>query len=265
MIIFTDLDGTLLDHDSYSFAPATQALEALKARDIPLIFATSKTAAEIEQLRRLTGIVQPAIVENGAGIDWPGAPQVRSDAAYFRVRAALDRLPVDLRRLFRGFGDMSEAEIDSLTGLGAATGAARQRHYSEPGLFGGGEKEKRHFLARLEQAGVTAVQGGRFLTLSEGASKAERLNEIVRWWKTTTGKANAMTLALGDAENDVAMLEAADYGIIVANEAHAPLPRLAGEDTGRIFRTIVQGPAGWNGAVMDFIADPATFSERYRP
>ncbi|MCG7852909.1 MAG: HAD hydrolase family protein, partial [Methanosarcinaceae archaeon] len=47
-VVFTDLDGTLIDHDTYSYKAARPALAALKKQGIPLIFCTSKTRAEIE-------------------------------------------------------------------------------------------------------------------------------------------------------------------------------------------------------------------------
>ena len=69
VIVFTDLDGTLLDHESYGYAPALPLLSRLRAAGIPLILASSKTAAEIAPLRADLGFADcPAIVENGAGI-----------------------------------------------------------------------------------------------------------------------------------------------------------------------------------------------------
>lgn len=67
LVIFTDLDGTLLDKNSYSFAPARPALILLKKKDIPLIFCTSKTRAEIELYRRKIENSDPFISENGGG------------------------------------------------------------------------------------------------------------------------------------------------------------------------------------------------------
>ncbi|MEM9278462.1 MAG: HAD-IIB family hydrolase, partial [Pseudomonadota bacterium] len=68
LIFFTDLDGTLLDHETYSHEPAREALDAIRNNDIPLILASSKTAAEIEPLRNELGFDHcEAIVENGAG------------------------------------------------------------------------------------------------------------------------------------------------------------------------------------------------------
>jgi hypothetical protein len=64
-------------------------------------------------------------------------------------------------------------------------------------------------------------------------------------------------LSLGDAENDIAMLQTTDFGVIVANGAHPPLKHLDGEEQGRIIRTTREGPEGWNEAVLDFIQTPS--------
>lgn len=71
ILIFTDLDGTLLDHDTYSWQPAAPALSFLRERSIPWILCTSKTRAEVERLRAEMGHTHPFIVENGGGIYIP--------------------------------------------------------------------------------------------------------------------------------------------------------------------------------------------------
>ena len=68
IIIFTDLDGTLLDYASYSFAKAETALAYIKQRSIPLIICSSKTKKEILVYREKLGIKEPFISENGGGI-----------------------------------------------------------------------------------------------------------------------------------------------------------------------------------------------------
>jgi len=65
-IIFTDLDGTLLDHDSYSFEEASFMLDFIKEHDIPLIIVTSKTRNEVIGIQKRLGISTPFIIENGA-------------------------------------------------------------------------------------------------------------------------------------------------------------------------------------------------------
>ena len=71
LLVFTDLDGTLLDHDDYGFAAAQPALSQLRALHIPLIPVTSKTLAEMRLLGRQLGIQHPLIVENGSVICLP--------------------------------------------------------------------------------------------------------------------------------------------------------------------------------------------------
>ena len=70
-LIFTDLDGSLLDHSSYSFAPAAGLLDRLAEQLIPVIPVTSKTCAEVLSLRKTLNNSQPFIVENGAAIYLP--------------------------------------------------------------------------------------------------------------------------------------------------------------------------------------------------
>ena len=50
LLVFTDMDGTLLDHHDYSYAPALNMLDILKGRHIPVIPTTSKTKAELDSL-----------------------------------------------------------------------------------------------------------------------------------------------------------------------------------------------------------------------
>ena len=67
-IIFSDLDGTLLDHKTYTFEPASEALSVLKSRKIPLILSSSKTKAEIERIQSKLALKDPFIFENGSGV-----------------------------------------------------------------------------------------------------------------------------------------------------------------------------------------------------
>lgn len=252
LVIFTDLDGTLIDHESYSHAAAEPALDAIRRNGVPLIMASSKTAAEIAALRQELGFGQcPAIVENGAGIlEAVGEERAqKGDETYRRLREILDGLPAGLRRSYKGFGDCSVVELSQMTGLSAeAAKLAAQRQFSEPGVWSGWDEDLQTFEKLLAGQGVSAKRGGRFLTLSFGADKAQRMAEIVE--RYSIDGIRPATLALGDAPNDAAMLEAASIGVIIANPHGTPMPKLAGEAEGRIRRTQKAGPEGWNLAVL---------------
>ena len=257
LIIFSDLDGTLLDHRTYSFAAAAEALAALRARDVPLILASSKTAAEIAPLRAELGFTScPAIVENGAGLLPPGeAGETGAGGDYDRILNVLADIPASLRAAFRGFAEMTAQEVADVTGLSVEAAArARRRRFSEPGLWRGSDAERDAFVAALAKKGIAARMGGRFLTLSLGRSKADQMAAI-----TAGIAADARVMALGDAPNDAEMLTRADIGVVVANPAAPPMPALVPKPGGALYRTVAEGPAGWNAAVLAVLDDPDSF------
>ena len=74
-IIYTDLDGSLLDHYTYEATPAKSLLRQLDNLGTPVIPCTSKTVAEVIPLCRSLNLFGPFIAENGALIcvptNWP--------------------------------------------------------------------------------------------------------------------------------------------------------------------------------------------------
>ena len=70
IIIFTDLDGTLLD-DKYSYKKSKNILNLIREKRIPLIFCTSKTKAEVDYYRKKLNNKDPFISENGSAIFIP--------------------------------------------------------------------------------------------------------------------------------------------------------------------------------------------------
>lgn len=258
LVVFSDLDGTLLDHETYQWDAARPALQRLGALGIPVVLASSKTASEIRPLQEQMGLTGlPAIVENGAGVI--GLHETDPADAYSALRDALDRIPTHLRTQFRGFGDMTVSELARLTGLPQdAAQLAKARDYSEPGVWSGNDAELAQFHADLQEHGITAQRGGRFLTLSFGRTKASAMDNVI------DALGAKKTLALGDAPNDIAMLEKADMGVIIANPHRPPLPVLAGEHDGRITRTHDAGPLGWNASV-NAIIDTLPLAEGHTP
>lgn len=180
--------------------------------------ASSKTAAEIAPLRDAMGLADwPAITENGSGLLEPGADGTEGAQTYRELRAAIARLP----KGFTGFGDMTHQDIAAHTGLTPDDAIrAQARQFSEPGLWTGPDAERDAFLATAQDAGLTVQQGGRFLTLSFGGTKADRMDQMIERYRPEH------TLALGDAPNDVAMLERAEIGVVVANPASPASRRL---------------------------------------
>jgi len=162
LLVFTDLDGTLLDFNTYSFDAALPALNALKERGMPVVIVSSKTRAEIEPLLdKLPLTSRLFIAENGSAIYLdrksavpPGVQaQLKSGyraivlgRRYEEVLDALDRARKTCKARVKGFRDMTDSEVARLTGLDIDSARlAREREYSEPFTFQGSE-DKLHCL-----------------------------------------------------------------------------------------------------------------------
>jgi mannosyl-3-phosphoglycerate phosphatase len=234
VIIFTDLDGTLLDHDTYSWEPARPALSRIGELGIPLVLVTSKTRAELRPLRAAIGVAGDDIVENGS--------YSRSLAA---VRAALADAARETGVSVRAWGTMTVDEIAAAAGLPLEAAAlAAQREYSEPFAILD-ETRAPELLGDLERRGLRWTRGGRFHHVFESGGKGEAVRAYL---ERHTGAqsigsfSRARSIALGDAPNDIPMLEAVDEPVIVLSprteELRVHLPRAAVTNS--------PGPKGWN-------------------
>ncbi|MEJ2035272.1 MAG: HAD-IIB family hydrolase [Maritimibacter sp.] len=249
--IFTDLDGTLLDHESYDYAPALPLLRDLTARGIPVVLTSSKTPSELIALRAEMGLEgSPAICENGAGIVQAGSRDLPDNSQWTHICSELETVSAVLRRQFRGFGDMSVDEVAEATGLPAEDASrAAQRCFTEPGIWLGSDAERDAFIAELAAKGITARSGGRFLTLGPNITKADRMEELIGQMGKPT------SIALGDAPNDVEMLSRASYGILIPNPHRAKLPKFSPDAEKRIIHAGEPGPKGWAAALSALLME----------
>ena len=149
LVIFTDLDGSLLNHEDYSFAAARPSIERIKRAGIPLIITTSKTRLEVERLQEEMGVGEPFIVENGGGIFFPHGYRnlminkgeweedytlICIGARYSMIRLFLEKIGPRLD--IKGFGDLTVEEISGLTGLSLdRADMAKAREFTEPFIF----------------------------------------------------------------------------------------------------------------------------------
>ncbi len=256
-VIYTDLDGTLLDHDTYDPGPARDLLQGLMARGVPVIPCTSKTRAEMLPICEDLGIPGPFIVENGTAVwipeNWGLArpPVTGSDRGYWchvlgksrgYISGALAGLSGEWANRFHSLCDMSLRQVCAVTGLNEVQArAARARHHSETLLWLGSASDREGFTEAVSQLGMTVVQGGRFLHVLAGGGKGEGmawLHALI----TEQMYPGAISVAAGDADNDLVLLEAADHALVVRSPAHEP-PRP--ERANNTYLSDAMGPAGW--------------------
>lgn len=266
LLVFTDLDGSLLDHHSYRFDAALPALRQLEKVKIPVVPVTSKTRSELQPLRQSLGNEHPFIVENGAAVFIPvnyftSQPEdtIQKDDYWVREfsppRARWLALLETLDEVYPGnytyFHRAAAAGIASMTGLSLDSAElANRREYSEPVQWLGNPERKAAFVARLRESGAHALQGGRFLTVAGDCDKGRALTWLRSVYQQAQGLESVSDLAIGDSENDVAMLEAAETALVIRSPVNdfPQLKRSEGVIYSRLF-----GPEGWAEGVAQWL------------
>jgi len=265
-VIFTDLDGTLLD-ERYSFRMAQGALALIEERGIPLVICSSKTREEIELYRGRLNNQHPFIAENGGGVFVPReyftvetGPSgfalvterdyqvIRLGAEYAELRRAVQELQ-DEGFEIKGFGDMSAEEVSQLTGLGPEEAtASKKREFDEPFLFQGDRVRLPLLYRAIKKKGFRCTEGTLFHILGE-SDKGKAVAVLSTLYRAKYGE--IVTIGIGDSPNDIPMLKAVNYPIIVKHPDGTFDPRIA-------LRWVIKaegiGPEGWNKAVTAILS-----------
>lgn len=256
IIVFTDLDGCLLDHDDYNFEAAAPLLAKLAAQRVPVIPTTSKTVAEIKAMPIAFEDV-PLISENGMVIDFPppgskglfaGESRHHIGLSYDEIIAFLDELPSDLRQHIRGFHDMSAGDVVAATGLSPDQAVlAKTRLASEPFLWAGDEVDMTRLRRLAEAVGLVITRGGRFYHLMSLGGKQTAARRLMAKYREMFPGDKMISIGLGDSYNDILLLSLVDYGIIIPNKKGGAID--VDKPQGQIIRAEMPGPEGWAAAL----------------
>lgn len=269
-LLFTDLDGSLLDHHDYDYSAALPAIKQLQQRNIPWVLTTSKTASEVVELRDELDNAFPFIVENGAGIFWPkgsmnhryllisdGVQSWGEEYEYMSLHSvALGEILTlakaakqELGLKFTGFSEMSVPQVVECTGLSFDKAAkAKQRHFSEPLLWQDSEENLLKLKAYMKPFGLELIKGGRFVHLMGTSNKGFALKVLACYYRHAWQEP-VLTMALGDGQNDVPLLEASDAPVII----RSPVNEAPQVSHPQVEITESFGPEGWNQAVLDWL------------
>lgn len=262
LLVATDLDATLLDHQTYSYDAALPAIESLKANGCPIIFNSSKTQAEQTVLRAVLNIDDPFILENGAAVVIPpGQLDHPADASkpdikvfgqpYGELVDCLARLRERYGFSFRGFADLAAEELAELTGLTTdEVIAAKQRLGTEPLHWTDSETAYHIFVSELASVGLQTTQGGRFRHVMAQTDKGRALAWLVDRYQRTFPEIQWQVVALGDSPNDLPMLRIADISVLIPNPHRDPFEVA---DIDRLVRPTQPGPGGWAEAIHEII------------
>lgn len=253
-IFFTDIDGTLIDHYTYSFELSLEGINLLKSIGVPLIPVSSKTFDEIYSLMKELDLSTPFVFENGCGIAWPDADGYRYETAGAGIDALRELLPVI--REYTGaeilpLADLSPVDICSFTGLSMGkVMLALKRKASLPFIVAGrnllSDEEISALSEILASKGAILTKGGRFNhLLPAGTGKGEAVKRIKSYYYDCVEFPR--TGGAGDSLNDLPMLREVNIGYIVRKPDGSHIEAVG------LRVTDGAGPAGFTEAVKDYL------------
>ncbi len=259
LILFTDLDGCLLNKHDYDWSPAAATLQTLRDRQIPVVMNSSKTVPEMSQLADQLGLADyPFISENGSVIRWGGETgQPLGDVEI--IGASRDHILELLKSLkhqyrFRSFADLGLAGVAAETQLPEASARmALARQGTEPLLWDDSDDQRAKFEEALRDHQLTLTRGGRFWHVAGQTSKGRAMRAVAARLadsdQSSQPSGQPILAAIGDSPIDQSMLDLADVPIGI------PTPSGLGVHvaSGRGIVATAQGAAGWAEAVSQLL------------
>lgn len=273
LIIFTDLDGTLLDFKTYSYKTAKPLIKKIKNKGIPLVFCTAKTKAENEYYRKKLKINDPFIVENGGAIFipknyfsfnplllFPGQKKkayyiIELGAPYKKIRAALQKIKKQTGFKIIGFGDMTAKQVAQDAGFSGKKShlkmalRAKQKMYNESFIFQEPQKKEKILSQAIKKLGFNLTHGGRYYNImGKNADKGKAVKILTKFFEKEFGEIRA--IGLGDGLNDLPMLKTVDISILVQKPSKIWEPKIKIK---KMIKIKGVGPFGWTKALKKYV------------
>ncbi len=225
VLIFSDLDGTLLNRDTFSFDEIKNYILYLISNDISLIPNSSKTKEEINEFNKKLGEDLPYIVENGAAIfdlhlinsNFPEEIVLSREIEEI-LTIFSEKIPKNLVSKLKFLHNLDLSDQMKILGLSKEKiRNALKRKYSIPLLFNGNISEKREIKNLVKSAGLTLQEGGRVINLCDNVSKSTAMKKVVKLFNKISND-KLTTIAVGDNFNDLEMLKNSDIPCLVFND-----------------------------------------------
>ncbi|MBW2623093.1 MAG: HAD-IIB family hydrolase [Deltaproteobacteria bacterium] len=261
-VIFTDLDGTLLDADTYSWEPAIPALRLIEEKGIPLVMVSSKTRLEIEACRDEIGNSHPFIPENGGAIFFPKnygleIPPEAVEIGKYRA-VVLSRTAAEMVKKFdtlspkipvQFVSEMETEQVVELTGLSFEQArSAQAREFGQAFKLTDEGISEQTLEAAVRGIGLNLTRGERFFHLMDQTGKGRAVRVLTELYQRNSP--GLTTVGLGNSPNDESFLSVVDKPFLIAlsNGGHVQM------DIKGLTRVPMAGPAGFNQVILELLA-----------
>ena len=263
-LIFSDLDGTFLHHQNYSYGKNDLVIEKLKKHNHQIIFNSSKTFSEIKLiLKKLKLTMMPFSCENGATLYFPKTifkkiKKSQSFEDYWKINLTnknslkwykiLKKLKKDFH--FELICDLSKKDLLKLTNLKNIK-QMLNREASQLIIWKDSKKNFNELskIIKINYKG-SLNQGGRFIQISSPCNKRIATKEICHiYHELFRDKYYQPFIALGDNKNDKDMLNFAKYACVIKNKYSTPIKLNSLKKN--VFYSQKEAPLGWSESLIN--------------
>ena len=225
IIIFTDLDGSLLDRETFNFDSIKNYIFKLLKKEIFIIPNSSKTKKEIILFNKELKKNLPIICENGSAIYGLNSlnKNLPDNIILSRDKDEIYKIfkksiPKKLQSKCMFIHKMSEKKQVDIMGLkGKNLRLALKREYSIPFIFNDNKTQKMKLNKLISLSGLSLHEGGRVLNLCDKVSKALAMKKLVKIYKKIDTR-KLIIIGVGDNYNDLEMLKSSNFPCLVFND-----------------------------------------------
>ena len=259
-IVFTDIDGTLIDIYSGNFEGTDLLVRKFVRMGTPVILCSAKTRSEQEHIREKLGLSDPFIIENGGAVVIPDGyfedleivPHTRKNGYSLieigghsnEIRKQLSKIREELQIDFKGTTDVTLDEISRRVQIPLPFAKRMsKREYGET-ILEIDPSDLGKLAKACKRIGLKVIHGGRYTDITQGNDKGKATHVLVDLFKRKYQPKRTIFIGLGDSENDLPMLRLMDIPVLVqrANGSWCD-SRIK-----NLLRSTGIGPRGWRNS-----------------
>jgi mannosyl-3-phosphoglycerate phosphatase len=261
-VVFTDIDGTLIDLISGKYGESDKLIYTLRENNVPIVLCSAKTFAEQNKIRDDLGLMDPFIVENGGAIIIPKnyfdfqfdieQTRIKEEQGYIiielgestrEIRTKLAEIKKKLKIEFKGVADVSIEELSRLATMPIDYAKRMsEREYGET-ILQIKKSDIPTFTTSIEKMGIKVIHGGRFFDVTMGTDKGKAVSILIKLFRKKY-RNQIKFFGVGDSANDASMLKLMDVPMVVQK----PDSSWSELEIKNVIRLKGIGPEGWKSA-----------------
>ena len=257
LLIFTDIDGTLINNDTFFEGKNIEIAETLHEHNHILIYNSSKTFDEIVNMQKKFNTSFPFICETGGGIYYKNLFTQASDELREGYSIMYESKKIEMfkkiikeevQKNFKDdldmFDDLCLDEKSRLSGLkGNDLHLASKRDFSILINWKSDDGRYSKFKSVLHGHGLKLIKGGRFSHICASHDKGQAVKFFLNQIKSSGMYNKILTIGIGDSTNDLEMLSNVDYACVVKSKNNNDLMKKI--DISKVLLSTQHAPEGW--------------------